>query len=58
VICEIDQMASCYLSGVYRLKALRPPDFQASSYMTIPSGNFSSVGYKKDAVEREDAGSP
>ena len=52
VICEIDQMASCYLTGVYLLKAVRPPDFRASSYMTIPSGNFSSVGYKKDAVRK------
>lgn len=40
VICEIDQMASCYLTGVYLLKAVRPPDFRASSYMTIPSGEF------------------
>ena len=55
VICETDQialMASCYLTSTYLLKAAKPPDSRPLGYATIPSENFSLVGYKKDSIRK------
>ena len=49
---QIAQMASCYLTGTYLLKAARP-----AGYVTIPSENFHWWGIRT-LSEREDAGSP
>lgn len=55
VICKTDQiaqMASCYLTGAYLLKATdhQIPDFQLHD---LPSENFSLVGWKKRSPVRK-----
>ena len=54
VIHETDQtaqMVCCFLTGTYFLKA-ETTRLQTFSYVTIPSENFSLVGYKKDSVRK------
>ena len=41
---QIAQMARCFLTDVYLLKAAGPARLQNSSYVTIPSDNFSLMG--------------
>ena len=51
---QIAQMASCYLTGAYQ--SYETTRFQTSGQVTIPSDNFSLVGYTPS--EREDTCSP
>ena len=57
VICKTDQiaqMASCYLTGAYLLKAVRPPDSRLPATWPSLSENFSLVGWKKDSVRKRE----
>ena len=49
---QIAQMASCYLTSIYLLKAVESSQILDLRCVTIPSENFSLVGYKKDSVRK------
>ena len=61
MICETDQtaqMASCYLTGAYLLKAARPPDSRPPATSSSLQRIFHLWGIRRTPSEREDPGSP
>ena len=53
LICKIDQiaqMASCYITGAYLLRAVKPPDSKAPATWSSPQSSL--VWYKKDSIRK------
>ena len=57
-LVQIAQMASCYLTGAYILKSVRPPDSRPPAMWPSLQIIFHCWGIRRTLSERENAGSP